>query len=128
GLSSLKSIAEEWDLDLALDLIGPIDWLWEAEAAVARMMPRLRYVRLVYPLPTLDAQVRSRMTQRTIAACVDMAFSGTIAVATPLPFWHWRNPQALEMAAGAAVDRLELRFGVSRTPSYWETRQRSPHL
>jgi hypothetical protein len=39
-------MAEEWDFDLVLDLVGGVDPQWEAEAAVVRIGSRLRMVRL----------------------------------------------------------------------------------
>lgn len=124
-LSLLRNFAEEWDLDLALDLSGPIDWLWEAEAAVFRLAPRLRLLRIVQPLPALDAQTRTRMTQRTIAACVDAGFDGLIAVVCPLPFWRWHSVPALVRATVIAVDRLSDRFGIVSVRPYQDLPQRS---
>jgi hypothetical protein len=111
-LSLLRNLAEEWDLDLALDLSGPVDWLWEAEAAIFRLAPRLRLLRVISPLPTLDAHTRSRLTQRTIAACIDSGFDGLIAVVCPMPIWRWRAPSALERSTRIAVERLGSRFGI----------------
>jgi hypothetical protein len=111
-LSLLRNLAEEWDLDLALDLSGPVDWLWEAEAAVFRLAPRLRLVRIVNPLPALDAHTRTRLTQRTIGACIDAGFDGLFAVVCPLPIWRWRAASTLERTAGIAVERLGSRFGI----------------
>ncbi len=109
-LSTLRAIAEEWDLDLALDLTGHVDWLWEAEAAVYRMMPRLSLIRLIFPLPRLDAHVRTRMTRRVLAAAIDAGFAGTIALAVPLPPWHWRDVRALARVAASAASQLSERF------------------
>jgi hypothetical protein len=111
-LSLLRNLAEEWDLDLALDLSGPVDWLWEAEAAVSRLAPRLRLLRIAHPVPTLDGHTRSRLMQRTIAACADAGFGGVIAVVCPMPIWRWRAPAALERSATVAVERLGSRFGI----------------
>lgn len=111
-LSLLRNLAEEWDLDLALDLSGPVDWLWETEAAVFRLAPRLRTLRVVYPLPTLDAQTRARLTHRTIAAAIDAGYDGLIAIVCPTPVWRWRATSALERSTRAAVERLGSRFGI----------------
>jgi hypothetical protein len=117
-LSMLRNLAEEWDLGLALDLTGSIDWLWEAEAAVARMMPRLRLLRLLHPLPALDGHVRARLTQRTIAACADNGYDGWISIVAALPVWRWRSADALERAASAATERLAVKFGLA--PASWQ--------
>jgi hypothetical protein len=124
-LSLLRNIAEEWDLDLALDLSGSVDWLWEAEAAVFRLSPRLRMLRINYPLPTLDAHTRTRLTQRTIAACVDAGFEGTIAIVCPMPIWRWRSLSALERSVSMAVERLSGRFGITPIRPFQDLPQRS---
>jgi hypothetical protein len=111
-LSLLRNYAEEWDLDLALDLSGPMDWLWEAEAAVTRLASRLRLLRIIDPLPPLDSHTRSRLMQRTLAACADAGFGGLIAVVCPMPIWRWRAPEALHRSTRVAVERLGSRFGI----------------
>ncbi|MEA2530429.1 MAG: hypothetical protein QOG89_2073 [Thermomicrobiales bacterium] len=125
-LALLRNLAAEWDLDLALDLSGPVDWLWEAEAAVYRLGPRLRLLRITFPLPTLDAHTRSRLTQRTLAASVDTAFDGLIAVVCPMPIWQWRASSALERSTRTAVERLAGRFGITPLHAPWNVPQRSP--
>ncbi len=124
-LSLLRNVAEEWDLDLALDLSGSVDWLWEAEAAVFRLAPRLRLLRIAFPSPTLDTQTRSRLTQRTIASCVDIGFDGVIAVVCPIPFWRWRSLTALERSVNTAVERLSSRFGIAPVRPFQDIPQRS---
>lgn len=112
-LSALRAVAEEWDLELALDLTGHVDWLWEAEAAMYRMMPRLSLIRLTFPLPRLDAHVRTRMTKRVLAAAIDGGFAGAIALSVPLAMWRWRNERALASIAASAAGQLAERFGIS---------------
>jgi hypothetical protein len=92
---------------------------------VFRLAPRLRMLRVVYPLPTLDAQTRSRMTQRTIAASVDAGFEGLIAIVCPLPIWRWRSVSALAHATATAVDRLSDRFGIVPARPVHDLPQRS---
>ncbi|MER3436171.1 MAG: hypothetical protein C4346_00210 [Chloroflexota bacterium] len=77
------------------------------------MMPRLRIIRLIFPLPRLDAHVRTRMTRRVLAAAIDAGFTGTIALAVPLPPWHWRDARALAKAAASAASLLRERFSAS---------------
>jgi hypothetical protein len=91
--------------------------LWEAEAVVHRLSSRLRMVRMVFPLPKLDAHTRTRITQRTIAACVDAAYDGQISVVCPLPVWRWRDAGALDRGFETAVERLSGRFGIVSMPS-----------
>jgi hypothetical protein len=124
-IALLRHIAEEWDLDIAIDLCAHIDWLWEAEAVVHRLSSRLRLVRMIYPLPRLDAHTRTRITQRTIAACVDAAFDGQLSVVCPLPIWRWRDANALDRGFQTAVERLSDRFGLVSMPSRQDVPQRS---
>jgi hypothetical protein len=124
-LSMLRNVAEEWDLDLALDMCGPVDWLWEAEAAILRLAPRLRLLRIAHPLPALDSHVRSRMTQRTIAAAVDGGFDGVVAVVVPLPIWRWHDASCLQRSSSVAVARLSDRFGIAPARYGQGVRQRS---
>jgi len=124
-LTLLQHMAAEWDLDVVLDLAGYVDWLWEVEAAIFRLASRLRLVRVIHPLPRLDSQIRTRVTQRTIAACVDIAFAGHIAVVCPLPLWRWHDTQALDRSFQTAVDHLSRRFGVAALPRHLDIPQQS---
>jgi len=124
-LSLLRNLAEEWDLDLALDLSGSVDWLWEAEAAVSRLASRLAVLRVMYPLSTLDGHTRSRLTQRTLAASIDAGFDGVIAVVCHLPFGRWGAPTALERSARIAVDGLGSRYGIVPVWPRFDVPQRS---
>jgi hypothetical protein len=124
-IALLRHVAEEWDFDIALDLCAHIDWLWEAEAVVHRLSSRLRLVRMIYPLPRLDAHTRTRITQRTIAACVDAAFDGQLSIVCPLPLWRWRDANALDRGFQGAVERLSDRFGLVSMPSHRDVPQRS---
>jgi hypothetical protein len=126
-LAMLRSVAEEWELELALDLTGDVDWLWEAEAAVAKTMPKLSFVRINYPPPLLDQHVRNRLTQRTISACIDLQFDGVISLAPPVPFWLWTSRRALEERALAAQERLQHRFLRANAADVWDTPQPSRH-
>ena len=125
-LAAMRIAAEEWDFDLALDLSGQVDWLWEAEAAVYRMMPRLRIIRLTFPLPRFDAHVRTRMTQRVVAAAVDAGFSCLISIVVPLPPWRWWDTGTLAARAVSAVERLEDRFSADYGFLRRQQPQRSP--
>jgi hypothetical protein len=78
-----RRVAEEWDLDLALDISGPVPPGWEAEAAVMRMAPRLTLVRLCGWLPGASADVNespTRIAARSIAMLADQSYSGLVSV------------------------------------------------
>jgi len=55
NLATLRLQASEWDLDIALDLGRELEWLWEAEAAIYRIIGSLRLIRLSYPTNTSTA-------------------------------------------------------------------------
>jgi hypothetical protein len=78
-----RRVAEEWDLDLALDLSGPIPPGWEAEAAVMRMVPRLTLVRLCGWLPGASVDVNespTRIAARSIAMLADQGYAGLVSI------------------------------------------------
>jgi hypothetical protein len=83
-VANLRRMAEEWDLDLSLDLTGPGIEEWEAEATLMRLFPRLTMVR-IRPLHTSDgalsAESSSRVAFRTIVMLADQAYSGLISIA-----------------------------------------------
>jgi hypothetical protein len=127
-LAMLRSVAEEWEFELALDMTADVDWLWEAEAAVARIASKLSFVRINYPPPLLDQHVRNRLTQRTMSACIDIQFEGVIALAPPVPFWLWGSRRALEERAIMAQERLQHRFLRANANDLWDAPQPTRHI
>jgi len=82
ALQSIRRMAEEWDLEIALDLTVPTKSAWEAEAAVLRLLPRLRLVRL--PCRTNDVvDSVTRVVDRTVAMLADQGFAGTFSLMPP---------------------------------------------
>lgn len=128
-LASLRRTAEEWDFELALDLVGPLDCRWEAEAAVMRLLPRLRLVRAASVEPHPPDRSRAAMTSRVLATLVDAGFGGTIALAPELPPWRGCRAAAVADAAETARRRVRDRFAYVHQPerldSFREFRQRS---
>jgi hypothetical protein len=109
-LSALRRMAEEWDHDLALDLFGPIDPRWEAEAAVMRLLPRLTAIRFGPLESRPPGRGRAKMTARVLSLAVDAGFAGTIAT-TPQPavlrgLW----PPAIAEACAATARLIRARF------------------
>ena len=96
GLAALRRVAEEWDVDLALDLHGRIDPAWESEAAVSKLLPRLTVVRIgpfeARPL----GRGRAKQTARVLAFLADLGFRGAIAIAPTAPVW--RPDRAIHLA------------------------------
>src|SRR3712207_9486683 len=69
-MTALRRLAEEWDFAIALDLIGPVDPRWEAEAPVSRLGSRLTLIRLVAQAAIGSAFGRHRPGARALAAAV----------------------------------------------------------
>lgn len=105
-LRALRSLTEEWELGLALDLSDADDWQWEAEAAVFHAAPNLDLIRLALPGATFDAHVRSRLTMRTLASAIDSGFTGIFALAPHLPFWRWRDRDLMEALCGEGREKI----------------------
>ena len=108
----LRRFAEEWDFDIALDLSGPCDARWEAEAAIWRLMPRLQLIRL----GRLDGVSRQgtepRLASRVLACAADLDYRGSVsitpAIAGPL---GWREDRLVE-ATALVADLIRSRFDV----------------
>jgi hypothetical protein len=113
-LIATRRMAEEWDLDIALDLTGNVSSHWEAEAAIMRLLPRLTLVRL-HPWVGSDgpgpSETRQAITARTIAMLVDQGYAGSISlVPRPAPWWtmtavEGSGPEAL--ARELILDRYD---------------------
>jgi len=109
-LGIFQRFVEEWDLDVALDLLGSIDPRWEVEAVINRLLPRLAVIRLGSFASRLPARGRARMTARVLAAALDAGFGGILALAPSLPVWQTGWAPALARAAAAAGDHVRLRY------------------
>ena len=82
-LAGIRRMAEEWDLDLALDLTGNVSLAWEAEAAILRVFPRLTVVRLGQwrrEDGTLVSNLTGQIAGRTISMLADQGYSGVISL------------------------------------------------
>ncbi len=111
-VANIRRFAEEWDLDIALDL-GSGDLAgWETEAALMRLFPRLSLVRIG---PMHGPGGRHAVTPgasvatRTVKMLADQAFGGLISVlpATPLPsWWSWASHPSLDAAVAAREEIL----------------------
>ncbi len=102
-ISAIRRAVEEWDLDIALDLTGDVSSRWEAEAVVARILPRLALVRLnpwlrMDGVP--DSGIAGHLAGRTIAMLMDQGYSGIISLHPFTAAWPNRvsTPAALAIA------------------------------
>lgn len=118
-IAGLRMQASEWDIDLALDLSREIDWLWEAEAAIYRLMPSLKLLRVRTAVGTLDGRFRASLTDRALASCAELGFDGAISLVAPVPWWHWRNERTIEASSREAAGRVMRRFArIASTGEY----------
>jgi len=122
-LGGIRRFAEEWDLSVAVDLSGPFDPTWEAEAAVARLGDRLTILRINASAPSRAAIGRDRVACRALHAAMDRDHTLEVAIApiksVPFPI----TPRVASYGARRAMDYIAeraafharaLREGVSR--------------
>jgi hypothetical protein len=87
-LTALRRLAEEWEVGFALDLTGPFDPQWEAEAAVVRLGKRLLLIRVgsaaIAPSP-ID---RARVARRALMAAIERAPHAALSIAPQVPWWR----------------------------------------
>lgn len=102
-LAAYKRFAEEWDVDLALDMSHDANRTWEIEATIVRLMPRLHHVRLPASLDDHGAIGSSRLVNRAITILADQGFAGTISL---LPL---QPPFLLRLRPAIAVEHIEVR-------------------
>lgn len=80
-LQSLRHTAEEWDLDIALDLAGNVPHYLEAEAAVLRLLPRLTVVRIPsWVSPSGELNTDDPISRRVVSILADQGYTGTISI------------------------------------------------
>lgn len=94
-LQSLRHTAEEWDLDIALDLAGAVPHYLEAEAAVLRLLPKLTLVRIPsWVSGSGELNANDPISRRVVAILADQGYAGTISIVpaqAPLQT-PWRRP------------------------------------
>ena len=95
-MASLRRTAEEWDFDLALDLCGPVDPRWEAEAAIQRILPRLTLVRVGTAGGGMSVDNRARLTRRSVAYLLDQSYAGTLSLVPAVPWTSVLSAAMLE--------------------------------
>jgi hypothetical protein len=119
AIAGLRMQASEWDVDIAIDLSREVDWLWEAEASIYRMIPSLQLIRIAMTQGTLDGRFRASLTDRALSSCAELGFDGLISLVTPVPWWHWRNEHTIEAFCRDATGRVIRKFSrVSSTGEY----------
>ena len=125
-LGALRRTAEEWDFDLALDLLGTVDPRWEAEAALQRLGSRLSLVRLSVPNDVPATAGRSRLTSRSLSYLLDQSYAGTLSLVPRLPWSGLFSVAVLERrtrdAASSVVERHQRIFAPTRTPTWLSAR------
>ncbi|HEV2128601.1 MAG TPA: hypothetical protein VGR22_08290 [Thermomicrobiales bacterium] len=129
-VANLRRMAEEWDLDLALDLTAPGIEGWEAEATLMRLFPRLTMVR-IRPLHSPDGarsqEPNARIGLRSIAMLADQAYNGVISIAPSVsPLTRW-IPAGSRVLVSTALTREEVLAAWDRVDQYdittWQKRQ-----
>ena len=80
-LQTLRHTAEEWDLDIALDLAGDVPHYLEAEAAVLRLLPRLTLVRIPsWVSASGELNASDPISRRVVSILADQGYTGLISI------------------------------------------------
>jgi hypothetical protein len=94
-LQTLRHAAEEWDLDIALDLAGEVPHYLEAEAAVLRLLPKLTLVRIPsWVSATGELNRDDPISRRVVSILVDQGYSGLISIIPPRMPWQLPGARA----------------------------------
>lgn len=125
-IAGLRMQASEWDIDIALDLSRDVDWLWEAEASIYRMISSLQLVRIGISAGTLDGRFRASLTDRALSSCAELGFDGMISLVTPVPWWHWRNERTIEAFCRDATGRVMRKFSRMSSTGEFTTELSAP--
>lgn len=104
-MTALRRMAEEWEFDLALDLVGTIDPRWEAEAVVSRLGRRLTMIRLGGAGTT-----RHRTSIRALAAAIDGGHVARFAIVPRVPVWQAGHAPAMARAGAETRRRIADRY------------------
>jgi hypothetical protein len=111
-LGAIRRFAEEWELDIAIDLAGRFDPTWEAEAAVARLGDRLRAIRVLASAPSRSAVGRDRVACRALHAALDREQPLDIAICSVAPVPFPMPPRAAALGAARAVEYIAERVAI----------------
>ncbi|HEV2527755.1 MAG TPA: hypothetical protein VGT61_04790 [Thermomicrobiales bacterium] len=128
SLVTLRRTAEEWDFDLGVDLLGPVDQRWEAEAAIQRLLTRLALVRIPSIAHDRQPAPRNRITSRVVAYLLDQGYQGTLSLTARLRPTDLMRPSALGIRAEAETRAIVSRHqrlygGASQVPPILPPRQ-----
>jgi hypothetical protein len=107
GLTLLRRQAEEWGVQLALDLTGPFDPYWEAEAAVLRLSERLAFVRASAASMLPTATGAQRVARRGIRAAIEQSPSVLVSLEPEVAWWNRRNVRALAGSWSDSAARVQ---------------------
>ena len=126
-LTAIRRNAEEWELDLALDLHGPIDPKWEAEAAITKLRSRLTSVRFG-PLPSHPpGRGRERATARVLTTLADGMFEGAIVISPQVRPIRYPTVKALADSCAGTAMLIRSRFAVVQAALPEAVRQEYRH-
>jgi hypothetical protein len=123
-LQSLRHTAEEWDLDIALDLAGDVPHYLEAEAAVLRLLPKLTLVRIPSWVSTAgELNANDPISRRVVAILADQGYAGTISIIPArssllMPWAHTYPSMSDEWTRSLILDQYDRQRTDNRSAPY----------
>ena len=123
-VTMLRHVCSEWDLQIALDLLPKPDGSWEAEAALARILPRLAMVRIGIPRTMFSGGHRWRIASRVVATLADGGYAGYLSLAPELSLWEKRSTVTVADRCASFAANVERRAVRQRNQRARRPRQR----
>lgn len=120
-LTALRRICEEWDIDIALDLTGPIDPQWEAEAAVLRIGSRLRIVRIAaLPVTANTTDSQARLTARALIPALESGSLASVSLSPPIKLLQSARESVLVKTITTLADGVVSRSRRVISPAFFD--------
>jgi hypothetical protein len=127
-LTLLRRSLEEWGLGVALDLSGPFDPQWEAEAAILRLAGRVALIRVGTLALSPAAVDRSRVARRALRTAFEVSPTLPVALSSSRRWWQrfGQDNAADWIEATARMDGYRIEARHIELPPRWDS-TRSPN-
>lgn len=125
-MTMVRRLAAEWDFDLALDLSGRVDPRWEAEAAIVRLGPRLRLVRIGGSALLGGWSPGARVVTRAMTAMLHSGHASVLSIVPSVPPWRQLSPNSVALVTHATLELVERRRATLTAPWHTGAAEESP--